>query len=277
MRTRSHLALARAAFLIETRKWIEAKAPVDAKDLPRDAVAADLFAIGFAGARSGNRAQAASAMQLMASLMQDAPENLAPVRATPSASTARPGVAPVAPGPKAVMPPGVSPVAPAPAPAPARGTQAPGTPMTLPTAGAGGDMRVAQVMAQQLEAAMLFSEGRREEGLVLARQAAVVESLLPFEFGPPNPVKPVNEQVGEMLIDLRRPKEAMEAFTLSLKRTPKRSLSLLGLARAATQAKDPATAQSAYSQLKEIWAKADPTLPELKEVASALAPKPSSR
>ena len=88
-------------------------------------------------------------------------------------------------------------------------------------------------MAQQLEAVLLFAEGRREEALVLARQAAVVEASLPFEFGPPVPVKPVNEQVGEMLMDLRRPKEAMEAFELSLKRTPRRTLSLLGLARAA--------------------------------------------
>ena len=38
-------------------------------------------------------------------------------------------------------------------------------------------------MAQQLEAILLFSEGRREEALVLARQAAVVESGLSFEFG----------------------------------------------------------------------------------------------
>ena len=51
-------------------------------------------------------------------------------------------------------------------------------------------------MAQQLEAVLLFAEGRREEALVLARQAAVVEAGLAFEFGPPVPVKPVNEQVG---------------------------------------------------------------------------------
>jgi predicted Zn-dependent protease len=134
---------------------------------------------------------------------------------------------------------------------------------------------VAQVMAQQLEAALLFVEGRREEALVLARQAAVVEASLSFEFGPPVPVKPVNEQVGEMLMDLRRPKEAMEAFELSLKRTPKRALSLLGLARAAMAAKDVPTAQRAYGELRDIWKKADPTLAELKEVG-ALAPKPSS-
>ena len=267
MRTRTHLALARAAFLIETRKWVEASAPVDATDLPREAIAADLFAIGFAGVRSGNRAMAAGAMQRMASLMQDAPENLAPVRTSPSSGSSRPGIAPIAPGPKAVPQPGISPIK-------------PDAPTATPPAAAGrpgGDARIPQVMAQQLEAAILFAEGRRDEAVVLARQAAVVESLLPAESGPPNPVKPVFEQVGEMLMDLRRPKEAMEAFQLSLKRAPKRALSLLGLARAATLAREPAVALAAYSDLREAWKAADPTLPELKEVTAALASRPSSR
>jgi len=273
-RTRSHLALARAAWLIETRKWGEAKAPVAAKDLPKDPAIADLFAIGFAAVRSGNRAGAANAMAQMAALMQEAPVNGAPVRTTPGAA-GRPGIVAVAPGPRAVAaPPGVKPIAPAQGATAAAGhaEHQPAAATGLPTAGAAGDPRVPQVMAQQLEAAILFSEGRREEALVLARQAAVVEAGLAFEFGPPVPVKPVNEQVGEMLMDLRRPKEAIEAFELSLKRTPKRALSLLGLARAATAAKDTATAQRAYGELRDIWKKADKTLPELKEVGAFAAP-----
>lgn len=39
-------------------------------------------------------------------------------------------------------------------------------------------------MAQQLEAVLIFSEGRRDEAIVLARQAAAVEDGLNFEFGP---------------------------------------------------------------------------------------------
>lgn len=277
-RTRSHLALARAAWLIETRKWGEAKAPVVAKGLPKDAAVADLFAIGFAAIRSGNRQAGSAALQAMAQLMESAPVNLAPVRPAPSTGgkPLPPGVKPIAPapGPVAVPAPGTKP----PAPQAADASQAPGpghaahaAAVGLPTAGS-SDMRVPQVMAQQLEALLLFSEGRREEALVLARQAAVVEAGLPFEFGPPVPVKPVNEQVGEMLMDLRRPKEAMEAFDLSLKRNPKRALSLLGLARAARAAKDNATAERAYAELREIWKKADKTLPELKEIG-ALRPQ----
>jgi len=268
-RTRSHLALARAAWLIETRKWTDAKTPVDPTGLARDVVAAELFANGFAAARTGNRTGIANAMQQMAALMEEAPMNLAPVR-NGAARGSLPGIAPITPGPVAVPAPGTKPQAPK---AP-QALQAPSS-VGLPTAGGGGDPRVSQVMAQQLEAALLFGEGRREEGLVLARQAAVVESTLAFEFGPPVPVKPVNEQVGEMLMDLRRPKEAMEAFQLSLQRTPKRALSLLGLARAAMAAKDIPTAQRAYGDLREIWKKADKNLPELKELG--LLPPPSSR
>jgi len=285
-RTRSHLALARAAWLIETRKWGDAKAPVPANGLGRDAAMADLFAIGFAAIRSGNRAAGSAALQQMAQLMEAAPVNLAPVR--PSA--APPGSKPLPRGVKPMTPPTGPRAVPAPGTPSAPGTPAPGTtplaPSTrheahegpaavgLPTAGGGGDPRVSQVMALQLEALLLFSEGRREEALVLARQGAVVEAGLPFEFGPPVPVKPVNEQVGEMLLDLRRPREAMEAFELSLKRTPRRTLSLLGLARAATAAKDTATAQRAYGELRDIWKKADPGLPELKE--AGVATRPSS-
>ena len=269
-RTRSHLALARAAWLIETRKWGDAKAPVTAKGLPKDAAISELFAIGFAAIRSGNRPVGAAALQQMAQLMETTPVNLAPVKPTPGGKPLAPGVKPItpAPGPVAVNPPGTVPV---PSTA-AHAAHQPAAATGLPTAGASSDPRVPQVMAQQLEALLLFSEGRREEALVLARQAAVVEAALPFEFGPPVPVKPVNEQVGEMLMDLRRPKEAIEAFELSLKRNPRRALSLLGLARAAMAAKDTATAQRAYGELREIWKKADPTLPELKEVG-ALRPQ----
>lgn len=234
VRTRSHLALARAAWVIETRKWTDAKSPVQATGLGDDAVAADLFAIGFAALRSGNRPAANNALQAMAALAGEAPLD------------AHAG----------------------------HGAQ----PQTgLPSAGSGADKRVPAVMAQQLEAALLFTEGRREEALVLARQAAVVEDSLAFEFGPPVPVKPAHELVGEMLMDLRRPKEAMPEFEAALRRAPKRALSLLGLGRAATTARDLATARRTFAELQKIWSRADKTLPELKEVGALLPPPSQER
>ncbi len=72
-RTRSHLALARAAWLIETRKWTDVRKAVDAKGLGDDAAAADLFAIGFASLKTGDGLGAQNALQAMAMLAGDAP------------------------------------------------------------------------------------------------------------------------------------------------------------------------------------------------------------
>lgn len=241
VRTRSHLALTRAAWLIETRHWGDAKAEVDAAGLGGDASAADLFAIGFAALRRGDRRTAQDALQGMAVLAQGGDAD------RPVASIGAPAGRPQAPQ------------------------------VGLPVAGGAADPTTAAIMAQQLEAALLFVEGRRDEAVVLARQASVVEDGLAFEFGPPVPVKPAHELVGEMLMDLRRPKEAMAEFQASLKRAPKRALSLLGLARAATAARDQATARQAYGELQEVWKRADKDLPELRELAAFAPPSRSSR
>jgi len=268
VRTRSHLALARAAWLIESRKWGEAKRPVPAGGLGTDAAMADLFAVGLAAIRSGNRMAGGNALRQMAELMGDAPTSAGSGSVQP-ATVGKP-TAPVAtgkPAPASTRA-GISPVV------ESHGAHAAGQPSTgLPAAGARADMRAAQVMAQQLEAVLLFSEGRREEALVLARQAAVVEDGMSFEFGPPLPVKPAHELVGEMLMDLRRPREAIPAFETSLKRNPRRALSLLGLGRASYAVKDMARAMAAYGELRKVWRNADKGLPELRELG--LVPPPS--
>jgi tetratricopeptide (TPR) repeat protein len=124
-------------------------------------------------------------------------------------------------------------------------------------------------MAQQLEAALIFAEGRREEAIVLARQAAAVEEELRLEVGPSLPVKPGPELVGDMLMDVRRPGEAVVAYEAALKRQPGRALSLLGLYRSATAVKNTEKAQQASAELRKVWRRADKTLPELREIMNA--------
>jgi DNA-binding SARP family transcriptional activator len=53
-------------------------------------------------------------------------------------------------------------------------------------------------------------------------------------------------------------------------RAPKRALSLLGLARAAMDADDLATAERAYHELSSIWHAADPGIRALEEARRAL-------
>jgi len=62
----------------------------------------------------------------------------------------------------------------------------------------------------------------------------------------------------------------MEQFALGLKRTPRRTSSLLGLARAAGKAGDSETAKKTYSELNQIWHNADNEISALNEVRSAL-------
>jgi tetratricopeptide (TPR) repeat protein len=257
---RSHLALARAAWLIETRKWAEAKAPVDAEGVGTAASAADLFAIGLAAFRSGNRPAGSDALQRIAVMAGDGDRPLRSVttaRPTPAGRppTSRPGVVPI-PTPRPAMPsfPGVTPPEPQP---------------SGPPASTSNEKRVAAVMAQQLEAALIFAEGRREEAIVLARQAAAVEEELRLEVGPSLPVKPGHELVGDMLMDVRRPGEAVVAYEAALKRQPGRALSLLGLYRSATAVKNTEKAQQASAELRKVWRRADKTLPELREIMNA--------
>jgi hypothetical protein len=124
-------------------------------------------------------------------------------------------------------------------------------------------------MAQQLEAVLIFVEGRRDEAIVLARQAAAVEDSLSFEFGPPLPVKPGHELVADLLMDARRPGEALPEFEAALKRYPGRTLSLLGVYRAATATRQTEKAQRAAAELRKVWQRADKTLPELREIQTA--------
>jgi tetratricopeptide (TPR) repeat protein len=266
VRTRSHLALARAAWVIETRRWADARPPVNPEGLGPDATAADLFASGMAAFRMGNRAGGNDALQRIAQIVGDGDR---PLR---SVTTARP----TPPGKPVPARPGVTPIpsTPAPADAGAHATHAGQPQAGLPAAG-GGDKRVAAVMAQQLEAVLLFMEGRRDEALVLARQATVVEDSLSFEFGPPVPVKPGHELVGDLLMEVRRVNEAIGEYEASLRRNPRRALSLLGLYRAATAARNQGKAERALAELRRVWHRADKTLPELRELPTT--PTVSSR
>ena len=75
--------------------------------------------------------------------------------------------------------------------------------------------------------------------------------------GPPPIVKPSRELLGEMLIAAGRPAEAQREFTRALVAAPNRALSLAGLIRAATLAKNASAAHRACATLKQIWHGAD--------------------
>jgi tetratricopeptide (TPR) repeat protein len=127
------------------------------------------------------------------------------------------------------------------------------------------------VLAKELRAAIASAAGKHDEAISLARAASESEEGMPYEFGPPQFVKPTHELLGEVLLKAGKPAEAQAAFARSLSRMPGRARSLIGLARAAHAAGDKSTAETAVAQLKASWHAADKNLTELTELTKLLA------
>ena len=129
-----------------------------------------------------------------------------------------------------------------------------------------GDLRPAiAIMEREVAALIEIASARIDQGIAILRDAARAESQLPPPLGLPAPVKPAPELLGEVLLDARKPREAVDAFEQTLRRHPNRSLSVLGIARAAAALGDTQTARRRYSELLKNYDEADPDLPELKE------------
>jgi tetratricopeptide (TPR) repeat protein len=125
------------------------------------------------------------------------------------------------------------------------------------------------IREKELGAVIRWAKGLKAEALELARQAADTEKTLSAPSGPPDPIKPAFELYGELLLEAAKPKEAMAAFEQSLLRTPRRTPSVLGLARAAAAAGDQATSRARYQELTTMPG-ALPTSPAVVEAQKAL-------
>ena len=134
--------------------------------------------------------------------------------------------------------------------------------------------QVPDILLKELGALLRLADGAATDAIALMREATALEDAMPVEYGPPPDVKPAHELFGEMLLQAGRPQEAQQEFARALARAPKRALSLLGLGRAAAAAGDRATATRAYSELREIWHGADPSLPGLADATRFLAANP---
>lgn len=108
------------------------------------------------------------------------------------------------------------------------------------------------IMALELRGLLALDRGAEDEAVALLRSAAEIEESLPLEFGPPASPKPPHELLGEILLELGRPAEAVDAFQGSLALTPLRTPSLRGLARAARQAGMDELASDTEHQIQEI-------------------------
>ncbi len=100
------------------------------------------------------------------------------------------------------------------------------------------DLNWEEVMAGQVEALATFANGKPDEGLAKLQRLDALESAAPIEFGPPPAFKPTAELLGDRLLILGRPREALAAYRTALARAPGRSRSLQGLWKAQVAAGD---------------------------------------
>ena len=117
----------------------------------------------------------------------------------------------------------------------------------------------------------MWAQGQPEEALRLMRRAADLEDER--QFMTPGHLVPARELLGELLLALQRPAEALTEFAASQKRAPERFRGLYGAAQAAAQGGDMAHAQRYFVRLVEIAGQGDGR-PELAQARAFLAAHP---
>jgi tetratricopeptide (TPR) repeat protein len=144
--------------------------------------------------------------------------------------------------------------------------------------GAGEKIRPVQAdtLKRELSAKIAVSEKQFPDADRLASEAVQLEStLLIYSIMEQDGIlKPATEFYGDILLDINKPVQAAEQFSATLKRTPKRAVALLGLARARVMQKDTPGAIQAYKELGAIWTNADATIPAVREVRAYVAAHP---
>ncbi len=105
-----------------------------------------------------------------------------------------------------------------------------------------------EVEVQRLSAAAWSAQakGNRDEGLTLMRSAADMEDKSEKAAVTPGRLVPARELLGEMLLEMDQPAEALQAFETSEKHDPNRFRGLCGAAKAAALAGEQAKAKSYY-------------------------------
>jgi hypothetical protein len=123
-----------------------------------------------------------------------------------------------------------------------------------------GDMYWAGQVEIQVKGAaawVTFVEGRKDEALTMMREAVQMEDRTEKSAISPGPIKPARELLGEMLLEMDRPAEALAEFEATMHKEPNRFRGVYGAAVAAERSSDHEKAKSYYAQLLRICERGD--------------------
>ena len=117
------------------------------------------------------------------------------------------------------------------------------------------DIDMIHIMEMELTAYLESLNGNTKLAAEIFEEASALDETLNYSFGPPTILKPVHEAYGEWLLANNQAEEALAIFEKSLKRHPRRLLSIKGKKEAATQLKRERIITEASKELKMSMAK----------------------
>jgi tetratricopeptide (TPR) repeat protein len=118
-----------------------------------------------------------------------------------------------------------------------------------------------------------LAQGKRDEALSLMRSAADIEDKNEKHIVTPGRIVPARELLGEMLLELKRPADALKEFEASHVREPERFRGYYGAAQAAAQSGDAAKAKRYFGRLMDVAGQGT-ARPELVQARAFLAVNP---
>jgi tetratricopeptide (TPR) repeat protein len=112
-----------------------------------------------------------------------------------------------------------------------------------------GLAHVVGVALTEAQAWTLFSEGKRDEAVAHLRSIAQYERDHPLYYADVLP-RPTGEMLGDMLLQMAKPSEALEAYKQALELAPNRFDSLIGAMTAAAQSGNPHLSQEYANKIR---------------------------
>ena len=128
-----------------------------------------------------------------------------------------------------------------------------------------------EIQAQVATAWALYAEGKHEEALAALRAAAEHEDLTEKHVVVPGPILPARELLGDMLVELGQPAEALSQYEAAIAKEPNRFRGLYGAGLAAERAGDQARAKGHFEKLVVVASQSDATRPELAHARQVLS------
>ena len=120
-----------------------------------------------------------------------------------------------------------------------------------------------------------LAEGKKEEALQRMRSAAELEDGTEKSAVTPGPLAPARELLGEMLLEMKEPAQALEQFEATLKKEPGRFRALYGSAHAAQMSGNHDASERYFRELLKVCVHADrPGRSEVTEARSQTALNP---